>query len=107
MLLCKSAEEIKSSAHFSSIEVINIFELIPGWIGAFFILLAFWLLTHKVVHSHSFTYLGLNLAGGVFLVLEGWLHESYSAVALNVIWVFIAIYGLGWAHKRKSPKMKK
>ncbi|MBI4146215.1 hypothetical protein HY489_02660 [Candidatus Woesearchaeota archaeon] len=80
---------------------------ILGWSGAFIILLAFWLLTHKVVHSHSYTYLLLNLFGGALLSIETFRHESYASFVLNTIWVVVAIYGLGWAHKRKSPKLER
>lgn len=77
---------------------------LAGWFGAACILLAFWLLTHKVTHSHSYKYLGLNLIGGALLAIETYLHESYASFALNAVWVLIAVYGLGWAHKRKEPR---
>ena len=77
---------------------------LPGWIGAFFIILAFWLLTHKVVHSHSKTYFTLNLLAGVFLAYDAWVHRTLAGLAINIVWIVIAVYGLGWAHKRKSPK---
>lgn len=77
---------------------------LAGWLGAACILLAFWLLTHKATHSHSYAYLGLNLIGGALLALETYLHESYASFALNAVWVIIAVYGLGWAHRRKEPK---
>jgi len=80
---------------------------VVGWMGAALILLAFWLLTHKVVHSHSYEYLFLNLLGGFFLAFETWRHGSLASFALNVIWVAIAIYGIGWAHKRREPKKKR
>jgi len=78
-----------------------------GWIGAACILAAFWLLTHKTVHSHSYTYLGLNLFGGLFLFHETYTAGVHASSALNVVWVAIAIYGLGWAHKRKEVKMER
>ncbi len=84
-----------------------LFADIPGWIGAFFILLAFWLLTHKVVHSHSYTYLAFNLLGGLLLGYDAYSHNTYAGLVLNIVWVVIAIYGIGWAHKRKAPKLKR
>ena len=80
---------------------------LSGWIGAACILAAFWLLTHKAVHSHSYTYLGLNLIGGLFLFHETYTHESNASAVLNIVWVAIAIYGLGWAHKLKEVKMER
>ena len=81
--------------------------LLASWLGAACILLAFWLLTHKVIHSHSYTYLGLNLIGGALLAIDTYRHESYASFTLNAVWVLIAIYGLGWAHKRKEAKLKR
>jgi len=78
---------------------------IPGWIGAFGIVLAFYLLTHKSVYSHSYLYLGLNLIAGALLAYDAWIHKTFAGLTLNLIWIIIAIYGLGWAHKRKAPKM--
>ena len=78
-----------------------------GWLGAACILLAFWLLTHKATHSHSYSYLGLNLLGGLFLSVETFTHESYASFVLNLCWILVAVYGLGWAHKRKAPKLKR
>lgn len=77
-----------------------------GWTGAAAILLAFWLLTHKVIHSHSKVYMGLNLIGGIALAYEAWIHFSHASFVLNLVWIVIAIYGLFWAHKRKAPKIK-
>lgn len=77
-----------------------------GWIGAILILLAYWLLTHKVTHSHSYLYQGLNLVGGLTLVFEAWAKNSYPVILLNVVWVMVAIYGLLWAHKRKDPRKR-
>jgi len=80
---------------------------IPGWIGAVCVLMAFWLLTHKVVHSHSRVYLGLNLFAGLLLAYDAWFHQTFAGLTLNLVWIIIAIYGLGWAHKRKAPKLKR
>jgi len=83
------------------------FSYVVGFVGAFLILLAFWLLTHRVVHSHSYEYLFLNLFGGIFLAFETYVQDSYASFALNVFWVLIAVYGLVWAHKRKPAKLKR
>lgn len=78
-----------------------------GVLGAALILLAFWFLTHKVIHSHSYEYLLLNLIGGVLLATETYRHESYASFALNIVWALVALYGLFWAHKRKEAKLKR
>ena len=83
------------------------FSYFVGFVGAFFILLAFWLLTHRVVHSHSYEYLGLNLFGGACLAFETYSARSYASFILNVFWFVIALYGLLYAHKRKPAKLKR
>ena len=80
---------------------------IPGWIGAAGIVVAFWLLTHKVTHSHSYVYMGINLIAGVFLAYDAWVHNTMAGLTLNIVWIVIAVYGLGWAHKRKEAKLKR
>lgn len=80
---------------------------VPGWIGAVFIILAFWLLTHKVTHSHSYLYMGLNLIAGLLLAYDAWVHKTMAGLTLNIVWIVIAVYGLGWAHKRKTPKLSR
>lgn len=77
---------------------------LPGWIGAIFIILAFWLLTHKVVRSHSKVYFTLNLLAGILLSYDAVVHGTSAGLAINIVWIVIAVYGLGWAHKRKAPK---
>lgn len=80
---------------------------LPGWIGAVFIILAFWMLTHKVVHSHSKTYFALNLLAGILLAYDAWMHKTFAGLTINIVWIVIAVYGLGWAHKRKTPKLSR
>ena len=89
------------------IDIFNIATELPGWIGAFGIVLAFWLLTHKVTHSHSLLYLGINLVAGILLAYDAWVHNTMAGLALNVVWIVIAVYGLGWAHRRKSPRLER
>lgn len=80
---------------------------IPGWFGAIFIILAFWMLTHKVVHSHSKVYFTLNLLAGILLAYDAAVHRTSAGLAINIVWIVIAVYGLGWAHKRKEAKLKR
>lgn len=88
-------------------DIFNIVTELPGWIGAFGIVLAFWLLTHKATHSHSFLYLGLNVLAGILLAYDAWVHKTMAGLTLNIVWIVIAIYGIGWAHKRKEVKLKR
>ena len=87
--------------------IVILFADIPGWIGAVLIVLAFWLLTHKVVHSHSRAYLYLNLIAGLLLGYDAYVHQTFAGLSINIVWIVIALYGLGWAHKRRPPKLKR
>lgn len=73
-----------------------------GWAGTVCILVAFFLLTHKTVHSHSLAYLGLNLIGGVLLAVDTFADASFPAFSLNMVWVLIALYGLVRAREEKK-----
>jgi len=39
------------------------------------------------------------------LCFETFFNHSYSSFALNFVWVIVALYGLGWAHRRKPAKL--
>ncbi|MBS3147772.1 hypothetical protein J4219_02725 [Candidatus Woesearchaeota archaeon] len=78
-----------------------------GFVGALLILLAFWLVTRKVVHPESFSYLSLNLLGALLLGVETYRRASYAALSLNIIWALVALYGIFLARKRKEAKLRR
>ena len=67
---------------------------IIGWVGMTLVLVAYLLITMKRVERDSKLYHGLNLIGSVTLGFNTLSNMAYPSTFLNVMWLFIAIYGL-------------
>ena len=65
-----------------------------GWSGAVLYLVAYGLVSAKRVAGDSWVYQGLNLAAGVFLVINTLYLRAYPSAGLNIAWVGIAILTL-------------
>ena len=65
-----------------------------GWIGVLSILCAYALLSFEVVSSQSLWYHGLNVVGGVGIIIDGLADKNYQPVVLNLIWMGIAGYAI-------------
>jgi hypothetical protein len=67
---------------------------IVGWTGAALILLGYALVTSGRLTARSLAYQLLNVFGAIgFIVNSGW-NGAIPSVALNVVWLGIAIFGL-------------
>jgi hypothetical protein len=67
---------------------------IVGWTGAALILLGYALVTSGRLTARSLAYQLLNVFGAIgFIVNSGW-NGAIPSVALNVVWLAIAIFGL-------------
>jgi hypothetical protein len=75
---------------------------ILGWIGSGMYLLAFALNSAKKVKSDSITYQGMNIFAGVVMTYYTFVHEAYSATALNSIWAIIGVVTLVNKNIRRS-----
>ena len=71
-------------------KLINIF----GWYGITAVLVAYSLITLKVLLSHSLIYLILNLTGATGILIHSYVKKDYQPVALNMVWIVIALIGL-------------
>jgi hypothetical protein len=65
---------------------------ILGWLGGTEVLIAYILVSFKIVHPENFYYQLLNLMGAFLLIINTWYHEAYPSSIVNSIWVGIAIY---------------
>lgn len=79
----------------------NLIIEVIGWTGAVIILLAYFLLTHHDLTSRSRVYQWMNFVGSVFVGINAFYYRAYPSFVINVIWLFIAIYGLSRIFKRK------
>jgi hypothetical protein len=67
---------------------------IAGWYGAVAILLAYGLVSFSLVASASLGYQLLNLTGALGLVVNSLFKKDYPPVALNAVWMLIAVIAL-------------
>lgn len=67
---------------------------IPGFIGTFLVLGAYFLLSTGRIRAASLQYQGLNLIGAALLTLYGFLLAAWASIALNGIWGLIAVVAL-------------
>ncbi len=62
-----------------------------GWVGAFGLLLAFYLNSTNRLTSNTLKYQWLNLISAVLLAINAFWIESIPFVIINVFWAVIAV----------------
>ena len=67
---------------------------IIGNIGVVCFLLAYFLLQKGRIPHTGLAYLGLNLAGAIFLMISLTIEWNFSAFMLEAAWALISIYGI-------------
>jgi len=80
---------------------------ILGWIGAFLLLLAYFLLVHKNLTSRSKRYQGLNVLGALLLAVSTYEKEAFPSFWTNVAWFFIGLYGVFHIVKHRRSMKKR
>lgn len=68
---------------------------IIGWIGAVSLLASYFLISNGKVHGKSYLYQFLNFIGSIGFIVNSYYFGAMPSVALNVIWLFIAIFTVG------------
>jgi len=77
-----------------------------GWIGAILLILAYFLITHHELDSKSKIYQGMNLFGSIFVGINAIFNRAYPSFIINLIWLFIGIYGFYKIFSTKKIKKK-
>jgi hypothetical protein len=67
---------------------------ILGWCGAFFVLLAYALVSTRRVEGDSPWYQSLNIVGAMLLLANTAYEGAYPSSFVNVVWIGIAIFAL-------------
>lgn len=67
---------------------------IAGWIGMLFILTAYFLISFAYITPQDSSYQILNILGSLGIIYNTLKQKAYPSVALNVIWILIAITAL-------------
>ncbi len=73
-----------------------------GWIGAMFVLVAFFLISTNKVTSNMPVFHWLNIFGAVGLIIHTLYNTAYPSAFVNVIWAGVAVYSL--VKLLKTPK---
>ncbi len=71
----------------------NIVEVM-GWMGSVLIVGAYFLNINGRVKSTSVAYILSNLVGGIFFTINTFVHKAYPSMAVNIVWILIAIAAL-------------
>ncbi len=67
---------------------------LAGWFGAASLMAAYLLVSAGHVDGRSREFNGLNIAGGVLMVIGGWSVGAWPSVTLNLVWVVIGLRAL-------------
>ena len=67
---------------------------IIGWYGVLAIITAFALLNFGILGTDNLVYQLLNLTGAIGIIIEAGAKNDYQPVALNIVWLLVATYGL-------------
>ena len=73
---------------------------ILGWVGAVCLLLAYFLVSRKKLAGDSRNYQLLNLVGGALLTTNSLYYGAFPSVAVNVVWIGMALLTLCNRKKR-------
>jgi len=65
-----------------------------GWIGAFLIVLAYFLLTFEFVIAQDILYNMMNLLGASLMAYRVWIDRNFSNLALEIVFIIIALFAL-------------
>lgn len=77
-----------------------------GWLGAFLLLLAYFLLIHKNLTSRSKMFQWMNIIGSLLLAINTLSIKAYPSFLTNIIWFLIGLYGIFHIIKNNKKKIK-
>ncbi|MFA5750506.1 MAG: hypothetical protein WC895_04800 [Candidatus Shapirobacteria bacterium] len=73
------------------------YESIAGWIGVLCVFFAYMSVTLEWMTIHNMIYLVLNIIGSIALTIEEYPKKDWQPVVLNVVWLGVALIGVGRA----------
>ena len=65
-----------------------------GWLGSAALITAFVLNSAGRITAQTLLYQGLNVFGGIALIVNTYYYGAYPSTVVNVVWLFIAGYYL-------------
>ena len=67
---------------------------IVGWIGSILIVGSYYLNIQGKLDSKDSKYIWANLMGGICFIINTYAHHAYPSVAVNIVWVIIALLAI-------------
>lgn len=67
---------------------------IVGWIGSVLIVGSYFLNIQGKLDAKDIRYIWANLVGGFCFIINTYAHQAYPSVAVNIIWVLIALFAI-------------
>jgi hypothetical protein len=67
---------------------------IIGWTGAFFYIIAYFLLSIKKLRGDQLTYQLLNISGGLCLIVNSVHQSDYPSIFTNAVWACIGFFAI-------------
>jgi hypothetical protein len=67
---------------------------IVGWIGSVLIVGSYFLNIQGKLESKDIRYIWANLLGGFCFIINTYTHQAYPSVAVNIVWVLIALFAI-------------
>ncbi len=76
-----------------------------GWIGTIVLIASFGGVSYGRIDGRSRAYQALNIVGGLLLAVNTAWHRAWPSVAMNIIWIGIAVGALaaGLTPRRAAP----
>lgn len=71
----------------------KIFELL-GWVGTFFIILAYFMVSFSFINPNELIFQFLNLFGALGLILTSYQKKNMQPVLLNIFWGALALISI-------------
>lgn len=75
---------------------------IIGWVGGVLVLVAFALISTGRVDKNNTLYHWINILGALCLIVNTGYLKAYPSMAVNVVWVAVAVFAL-FRIKKTSP----
>lgn len=69
----------------------EIFAQVVGWVGAFLIVLAYFLVSYKKVQADSGVYQLMNLVGSIGVGINAFYQKAWPSFAIQIVWGIITI----------------
>ena len=77
-----------------------------GWLGSVALITAFVLNSAGRITAQTLLYQGLNVFGGIALIVNTYYYGAYPSTVVNVVWLFIAGYYLLKMRRRGKPPVR-